>query len=201
MELMFLDQFLLNWVFFGTRVLIFLHNISAIWNNNLKYHTKLIFLDLANADIGHSGKFEFQINNHQFLIPACSKYRTEHAYTKNKCIPYLKLTLEYEFHTSVSFFGEVSKWSILNRLSERYWVHFWVHTLGWMGDDSHWDLQNLSAPEVAWCPDHPQLPGQVVLWRWHTGAFRMSTCLGHKVSIYLLKHFSVCFSEGVWRWL
>ena len=137
MELMFLDQFLLNWVFFGTRVLIFLHNISAIWNNNLKYHTKLIFLDLANADIGHSGKFEFQINNQQFLIPACSKYRTEHAYTKNKCIPYLKLTLEYEFHTSVSFFGEVSKWSILNRLSERYWVHFWVHTLGWMGDDSH----------------------------------------------------------------
>ena len=87
MELMFLDQFLLNRVFFGTRVLIFLNNVSAIWNNNVKYHTKLIFLDLANADIGHSGKSEFQINNHQFLIPACSKYCTEHAYTKNKCIP------------------------------------------------------------------------------------------------------------------
>lgn len=97
MQLTFLDQFLLNRVFFGTRVLIFLHNISAIWNNNLKYHTELIFPDLANADIGHSGKFEFQINNHQFLIPACSKYRTGHAYIKNKCIPYLKLTLEDEF--------------------------------------------------------------------------------------------------------
>lgn len=198
MQLMFLDQFLLNRVFFGTRVLIFLHNISAIWNNNLKYHTELIFPDLANADIGHSGKFEFQINNHQFLIPACSKYRTGHAYIKNKCIPYLKLTLEYEFQTSVSFFGEVSVWrSILNRLRKRYWVHFSVHTLGWMRGDSYWEPQDLSAPEVAWRPDHPQLPGQVAVWRWHAGAFHMSTCLGHKVSMYLVKHCSVCFSERV----
>ena len=99
--------------------------------------------------------------------------------------------------TSVSFFGEVSVWrSILNRLRKKYWAHFSVHTLGWMRGDSYWELQDLSAPEVAWRPDHPQLPGQVAVWRWHAGAFHMSTCLGHKVSIYLVG-IALCVSVRV----